>query len=107
MILSNIENSLTVAVICFGGIVGCYALVIAHIWKVARSLGEIYKVVNGHIQNGKVHIGEHDNFVSSGVCEQIQKTNEVHFENIEGGQKKMDGKLDVICRLLKKGSRDV
>ena len=107
MILASIDNSVTVAVICFGGIIGCYGLIIVHIWRVSKSLGEVYKVVNGHIQNGKVHLGENDKFVSGAVCEQIQKTNEVHFENIKEGQKKMDGKLDEICSLLKKGSENV
>ncbi|MBW8002614.1 MAG: hypothetical protein FVQ80_11435 [Planctomycetes bacterium] len=106
MILANIENSLTIAVICFTGVIGCYALIIAHIWRVAKSLGEIYKVVNGHIQNGKVHVGENDAFVNSAVCEKVQELNEVHFRNIKEGQEKMDGKLDKICNLLTKGGVD-
>ena len=53
--------------VLFLAVIGVYG------WT-TKQLGKIYEVVNGHLQNTKVHTSESDDFVATKLCNQIHTT---------------------------------
>ena len=59
--------------VMFIAIIGVYIWTFKVYKDTKHSLGEIYRSMNGHIQNGRVHVGE-DGYVPAKVCEALHTT---------------------------------
>lgn len=60
--------------IMFLSIVGVYSWTYSVSKDTSEQLSKIYGVVNGHLQDTKVHINGHDDFVQTKVCDTIHTT---------------------------------
>ena len=54
------------------GLIGIMFLAIIGVYGwTSVQLGKIYEVVNGHLQDTKVHVDENDDFVETKLCDTI------------------------------------
>lgn len=86
----SIDSGIIILIITL--LVGCYALIIAHMKYTAGQLAAMYAALNTHIQRVDIHPSEH-NFVQRGVCEQVRR-------GYEAGAVKIENKLDNQTTLL-------
>ncbi len=82
--------------ILFVDLLGVYAFAYKIMRDVNGKLGQIYAIVNGHVQNTVVHLDPKHPMVTAAVCEQVQKTNGVHFETLKEGQKEIKESLQQL-----------
>ena len=73
------------------GMLGIYALG----FKIMRDVND---KVDKHVQDTKIHTDIEHPVVTSAVCQEVQKRNEVHFDNLANGQIRMQKSLDILVK---------
>jgi len=86
----SIDTGILILIITL--LVGCYALIIAHMKYTSGQLAAMYAALNTHIQRVDIHPNE-TRFVKKDVCELARKTYESNAD-------KIDGKLDQQSAIL-------
>lgn len=96
----EIRLFVTLFSILFIGLLGVYILVIKYMKDTTERLGKIYETVNGHIKDTTVHIDSEHPMVTEAVCSEVQKRNEVHFDSLTDGQKRIESNLKQLMDKL-------
>ena len=92
---------ITLFSILFVGLLGVYALVIKYMKDTTEGLGKIYETVNGHVQDTTVHVDPEHPFRTIEVCEEREKTIEVHFDALSSGQQRIEKSVErLVDKLL-------
>ena len=86
--------------ILFIGLLGIYALVIKYMKDTTERLGKIYETVNGHVQDTSVHVDPEHPFRTIEVCEEREKTTEVHFDALSSGQQRIEKNMQLLVEKL-------
>ena len=86
--------------ILFIGLLGVYALVIKYMKDTTEKLGKIYETVNGHVQDTAVHVDPEHPFRTVEVCEEREKTIEVHFDALSAGQQRIENNMQQLVEKL-------
>ncbi len=82
--------------VMFLAIIGVYVWTYKVYKDTKDSLGDVYRTVNGHLQNTKVHANANDGFVSTKLCTVMHTALKDTVDEI---------KTDVKCLLRKTGSQ--
>jgi len=69
-------------------IIGIYSWTYKVSKDTSRELGDIYRVVNGHLQNAEIH-GKKDDLVSMEVCNALHGALKENIVEIKGDVKKL------------------
>jgi len=75
------------------GLLGVYALAF-------RTMKEVNRKVDTHVQDTKIHMDPEHPMVSEAVCQEVQKRIELHFDTLTSGHTEMKSDIKLILEKL-------